>query len=143
MLIWIMLKRTAFVRTLFAVGDDDAATFSAGIDVVKVRIFAYALGGLFAGFGAIALTALLRSADATQGGQYTLLAIAAVALGGTTLNGGRGSLRGAIFGALAIFLLQSVLTALDGPSTWLRSAYGVALLAGVIIGARALQRNRS
>lgn len=141
LLIWILLKRTAFNRTLFAVGDDDAAAFSAGINVIRVRVFAYALGGLFAGLGAIALTALLRSADATQGGQYTLLAIAAVALGGTTLNGGRGSLRGAIFGALAIFLLQGILTGLDVPSTWLRSAYGAALLAGVIIGARALQRS--
>lgn len=143
-LIWVVLKRTAFVRTLFAVGADDATAYSAGIDVVRVRVIAYSLGGLFAGFGAIALIALLQSADATQGGQYTLLAIAAVALGGTTLIGGRGSLRGAIFGAAAIFLLQDVLTALDVPSTWLRSAYGAALLAGVIFGARAImQRTQS
>lgn len=139
-LIWVGLKKTAFNRTLFAVGADDATAFSAGIDVVRTRIVAYGLGGLFAGIGAIALTALLQSADATQGGQYTLLAIAAVALGGTTLNGGRGTLRGAVFGAAAIFLLQDVLTALDVPSTWLRSAYGAALLAGVIVGARAIMR---
>lgn len=142
-LIWVGLKFTAFNRALFAVGADDATAFSAGVDVVRTRIVAYALGGLFAGIGAIALTALLQSADATQGGQYTLIAIAAVALGGTTLIGGRGSLRGAIFGAAAIFLLQDALTALDVPSTWLRSAYGAALLAGVIVGARSLIRRAS
>ena len=71
-----------------------------------------------------------------------MLAIAAVALGGTSLIGGRGSLRGGLFGAASIFLLQDVLTALDVPSTWLRSAYGAALLAGVIVGARALIRPR-
>lgn len=141
--IWILLKFTAFNRTLFAVGADDATAYSAGIDVVQTRVVAYALGGLFAGFGAISLVALLQSADATQGGQYTLLAIAAVALGGTTLLGGRGTLRGAIFGAAAIFLLLDILTALDVPSTWLRSAYGAALLAGVIVGARSLTKPRA
>lgn len=142
-LCWIVLKRTAFNRTLFAVGADDATAYSAGIDVAATRVAAYTLGGLFAGLGAIALTALLQSADATQGGQYTLLAIAAVALGGTTLLGGRGSLRGAIFGAAAIFLLQDILTAMNVPSTWLRSAYGAVLLAGVVIGARSLLGSKS
>ena len=86
--IWLVLKRTPYYRALFAVGADEVAAYSAGVNVSRVRIIAYALGGAFAGVGAIAVTALLQDADPTQASQYTLLAIAAVALGGTTLAGG-------------------------------------------------------
>lgn len=138
--IWLVIKRTPYYRTLFAVGADEVAAYSAGVNVARVRILAYTLGGAFAGVGAIAVTALLQDADPTQASQYTLLAIAAVALGGTTLTGGRGSLRGSILGAASIYLLQNVLTVLNVPATWLSSAYGTLLLVAVIIGALALAR---
>ena len=48
LLVWLALRRTAFHRLLLSVGGDDAAAFSAGVDVTKVRIAAYSLGGLFA-----------------------------------------------------------------------------------------------
>ena len=137
--IWLVLKRTPYYRALFAVGADEVAAYSAGDILPRVRIIAYALGRLV-GVGAIAVTALLQDADPTQASQYTLLAIAAVALGGTTLAGGRGSLRGSILGAASIYLLQNVLTLLNVPATWLGSAYGTLLLVAVIIGALAVKR---
>ena len=68
-------------------GGDDRAAFSAGINVTLVRVIAYTIGGLFAGVAGMSLTALVQSADPTLGPQYTLVAIAAVALGGTSLAG--------------------------------------------------------
>lgn len=134
-LLWLALTRSAYGRNLFAVGGNDATAYSAGINVGRVRIIAYALGGAIAGFGGLVLVALISSADATVSGSYTLTAIAAVVLGGTSLAGGRGGMVAAIAGAAAIFLVQSVLTVLGVPQIWLSFIYGAMLFLAVVIGA--------
>src|SRR5207248_451826 len=62
--IWFALSRSAYHRQLYAVGGNQSTAFSAGVDVTKTRIVAYALGGLFAAVGGIALTALVQSSQA-------------------------------------------------------------------------------
>jgi ribose transport system permease protein len=140
--IWVALQRTPFYKELLAVGGDDRAAFSAGIDVTRVRVAAYMLGGLFASFAGLALTALVQSADPTLGPQYTLVAIAAVALGGTSLAGGRGGILGSIFGALSIFLIQNLLTALKVSSFYLQIAYGLILVVAVVANSAARMASR-
>ena len=140
-LIWAGLRRTAFVGTLFAVGGDDVASYSAGVDVTAVRIIAYTLGGAFAGLAGIALAAATQSADPGQATQYTLPAIAAVAIGGTSLLGGRGSLVGSIIGAAIMFLIQTLLDSLSVSSNWLQLIYG-AILLGALIFSSQLARPR-
>lgn len=135
LLLWFALSRTPFLDTLLAVGDDEAAAYSAGVNVTRVRILAYTLGGLLAAVAGIALTGLIRSADATTPGTYTLIALGAVALGGANLAGGRGGIGGSALGAASIFLLQNVLAALHVSAYWLQVAYGTTLIAAVLIGA--------
>jgi ribose transport system permease protein len=134
-LIWFLITRTSFGRNLYSVGGNDTTAFSSGISVAPVRILAYALGGCFAGIGGLVLVGLVSSADSSGSSAYSLIAIAAVALGGTSLSGGRGGMTGAIFGALAIFLVQSVLSAARMPQTLLPVIYGGLLVVSVIIGA--------
>jgi ribose transport system permease protein len=134
--IWLVLSRTAFHRQLYAVGGNDATAFSAGVNVAAVRVAAYALGGVFAAVGGIALTALVQSSQASGSAQYTLIALAAVAVGGTVLGGGRGGLLGSLLGAVAIYLMQTLLSALSVPPTWLNVVYGGMLVVGVLVGAR-------
>jgi ribose transport system permease protein len=147
--VWLVLRRTSYHRTLLAVGGDDAAAFSAGVDVTAVRVIAYALGGAFAAVAGIALTVLIESADPNLGGQYVLIAIAAVVLGGTPLRGGRGGILGSILGAAIIFLVQNLLASLHVSSLWLQVVYGTLLLVGVVVGAvvtappRVLQTRRA
>jgi ribose transport system permease protein len=133
---WLALRRTAYVTTLYAVGGNDVTAFSAGVNVAAVRIIAYTVGGLFAAVGGIALTALLQSADASNATQYTLVALAAVALGGTSLAGGRGGLACSVLGAACIFLIQNLLDSLHVSTLWLQVVYGGLLLFAVILGAR-------
>jgi ribose transport system permease protein len=133
LLLWAALRRTAFIRALFSVGGDDVAAYSAGVNVSAVRIVAFTLGGLVAGLGGIALAAATRSADAGQSIQYTLPAIAAVAIGGTSLLGGRGSLTGSVAGAAIMFQIQTLLDSLDVANTWLSLFYGALLLAAVVL----------
>ncbi|MBX5442053.1 MAG: ABC transporter permease [Solirubrobacteraceae bacterium] len=131
--IWYGLKRVPFRGLLYAVGSNDATAFSSGVNVTAVRVGSYALGGLFCGFGGLALTALVRSTNASTSTQYALIAIAAVVLGGTSLAGGRGGLIGPAFGAFSIFLLQNLLSSFEVNPAWLQIVYGAILILAVII----------
>ncbi len=138
LVVWWLLSRTAFHRNLYAVGGNDATAFSAGIDVTAVRVLAYSLGGAFAAVGGVALTALVSSTQASGFAQYTLIALAAVALGGTQLGGGRGGLVASLLGACCIYFMQTLLGALEVSSAWLNFVYGCLLVAGVVVGAKLL-----
>lgn len=135
MIIWLLLGLTPYRRILYMVGSNDATAFSSGVKVSLIRISAYALGGVFAAIGGLALTALVSSADAGTASSYTLIAIAAMALGGTPLTGGRGGVFGSLVGAGCIYLLQSLLQASQINTTWLQLLYGLMLMFAVIFGA--------
>jgi ribose transport system permease protein len=133
LLIWYGLKRVPFGGLLYAVGSNDATAFSSGVNVTAVRVGSYALGGLFAGFGGLALTALVHSANASTSTQYALIAIAGVVLGGTSLAGGRGGLIGVCFGAFTIYLFQNLLSSFEVNPAWLQIVYGSILIVAVVI----------
>lgn len=135
LLIWLVLKRrTSFVGTLQAVGGRDTAALTAGIDVTRVRVAAYVLGGLFAGIAALALTGLTDNADPTIGAQYTLIALAGACIGGTVIGGrGRGGLLGPVFGAASIFLIQNLVSNLGFSPFWLQVVYGFVLILTMIV----------
>jgi ribose transport system permease protein len=133
-LIWGALGRTAFVRTLYAVGGDEVASYSAGIDTRVVRMAAYMIGGLFAGLAGLSLVAATQTGDPTQSANYILPAIAAVAIGGTSLLGGRGSLIGSLAGAAIIFLIQTLLDGIGVSTNWLQLVYGAVLIGSIVLG---------
>jgi ribose transport system permease protein len=133
LLIWYGLKRVPFRGLLYAVGSNDATAFSSGVNVTAVRVASYGLGGVFAAFGGLALTALVHSSNASTSTQYALVAIAAVVLGGTSLAGGRGGLLGVVFGAFTIYLLQNLLSNLEVNPAWLQIVYGAILIVAVVI----------
>jgi ribose transport system permease protein len=137
LVLWLLLGLTSFRRTLLAVGSSDTAAYSAGVNVTAVRLAAYCLGGVFAAVGGIALTALVESSQSDQATAFTVLALAAVALGGTPIGrGGRGGMVGSLFGALSIYLIQTLLGAAQVSSAYLQLVYGAMLLTGIVIGAR-------
>lgn len=142
-LAWIVLRGTPFVRALYAVGGDAPTAFSAGVPVGVVRVIAYAVGGMIAAVAGLALTGLLRSADYSLGLQYTLIAIAAVSLGGTPVGGGRGGLIGALLGAVCIYLIQNLLSDLNISPQWLNVVYGCVLIAAVILSGQLTPRRRA
>ena len=134
-LLWWLVRRTPYYDQLMAVGSDDRAAYTAGVPVTTVRFIAYVMTGVLAGIAGLMLTALIGSADPNIGPTYTLIAIAAVALGGVSLAGGKGGLVGAAIGAIDIFLLQSLLTAFNVSTYVLQVAYGAILVAAVILTA--------
>lgn len=132
--IWMLLGLTPYRRTLYLVGSNDAAAFSSGVKVSAVRVVAYALGGVFAAIGGLALVALVGCSDSSTAASYALVGMAALALGGTSLWGGRGGVVGSLIGAAGIYLLQSLLQTAQVNPTWLQMIYGLVLLFAVVFG---------
>lgn len=106
---WVVLRYTRFGRQLYAIGGNSTAAHLSGINVDRVKIIAFMLCGMLS-----AVAGMLHSAQISQGGPnegigYELNAIAAVAIGGTSLAGGRGRLSGTLVGALIMGLLDNML----------------------------------
>jgi len=104
LLFWTyVLKRTKFGRYVFAVGGNVEAARRAGINVDRIRIAVFAIASTMAAIGGIILASRLRSVDTNAGGGSILLySIAAPVIGGTSLFGGRGTIKSAILGAIVI-----------------------------------------
>jgi ribose transport system permease protein len=137
--VWLVARAVGYHRALYAVGGNDVAAYSAGVDVAGVRTVAYALGGLFAAVAAIAITALVQSAQSGTIPFYVLAGLTAVALGGVPLSGGRGGLTGAFFGACTLYLIQTLLGSLDVANDWVNVVYGLTLIVSVLLGAAAIR----
>ncbi len=98
-----VLNRTRFGRHVYAVGGNAEAARRAGIDVDRVKIVCFAIVSLMAVLGGIILASRLRSVDTnTGGGQALLYPIAAAVIGGTSLFGGRGTMKAALLGAVVM-----------------------------------------
>jgi ribose transport system permease protein len=110
-----------------AVGGDERAAYTAGINTSLVRLCCYALGGMLAAIAGLLLTGLVQSGDATVGPPYTISAVTAVALGGVSLAGGRGGVLGAAIGGIVLFLIQNFLSASHV------SPYGVDIVNGAAL----------
>ncbi|MBZ9974168.1 ABC transporter permease [Mesorhizobium sp. BR-1-1-10] len=108
---WV-LKRTVFGRSILAVGGNEKASEFAGIDVSKIKLAVYATSGSCAGLAGLIVIAINSSSDANLvGSGMELDAIAAVAVGGTLLSGGKATIIGTLLGALTIQLVRYTLLA--------------------------------
>ena len=129
---WMFLRRTQYYIWLMGVGADDRVAYTSGRNVGLVRLVAYVLGGIIAGLAGLALTALINGGSSSVGPPYTLQSVAAVALGGTSLAGGRGGMFGSVVGAVDIFLIENLLTVLNVSVFGLDLAYGVILILAIV-----------
>jgi len=133
-----VMKRTLFGRQVVAVGGNPEAARLAGVPVGRVKTSVYVLSGLLAGLAGLIVIAINSSSDSNLVGQNVELdAIAAVAVGGTALNGGRVTMLGTLIGALFIQLLRYTLLVKGVPD-----AAAMVIKAAVIIVAVALQYRR-
>jgi D-xylose transport system permease protein len=103
-----ILNRTKFGRHIYAVGGNAEAARRAGINVDNVRIACFAIVSFMAVLGGIILASRLRSVDTnTGGGQALLYPIAAAVIGGTSLFGGRGTMKAALLGAVVMLSIDN------------------------------------
>jgi ribose transport system permease protein len=108
---WI-LRRTVFGRNILATGGNERAAELAGVPVNRIKLAVYAISGFCAGIAGLVVIAINSSSDANLVGMgMELDAIAAVAVGGTLLTGGKATIIGTLIGALTIQLVRYTLLA--------------------------------
>ena len=137
-----LAKWTTFGRHVYAVGGNAEAARRAGINVPRIRVLVFMLSGATAGIGGIIFAAQVNSVALTFPPSNLLLnAIAAAVIGGVSLFGGRGEVRGALLGAVLISTLQNGLNTLNVSNGWIYVVTGLVLLFAVTLDtfARRLQ----
>lgn len=127
---YILLERVAWGRWIVAIGGNQDAAVKVGIPVRKVLFSVYVIAGFFAGLAAL-LVSGLNQAGAPDSGTSILLGIAAVVIGGTSLAGGRGSVWGAVVGAIILATISNGLTLLSVSPNWTPFAVGSVLVVAV------------
>jgi ribose transport system ATP-binding protein len=133
----LLLRRSRLGLALRAVGSDDSSAHRMGVKVGRTLFVAYALAGVFAALAAIMLAVQIGTGDATAGQNYTLQSIAAVVLGGASIYGGRGSVLGAVLGAVLLAEIVNAMAFLDLGDQWQFWLPGAIVLAAAALYARA------
>jgi D-xylose transport system permease protein len=129
-----LAKWTTFGRHVYAVGGNAEAARRAGINVPRIRVLVFGISGAMAAIGGIVFAAQVNSVGLTfPPGNLLLNAIASAVIGGVSLFGGRGEVRGALLGALLIGTLQNGLLLLNVSNGWIYIITGLVLLGAVTL----------
>ena len=127
-LMWLLLERTAFGKNLFAIGVNRVTAKLSGVNVTGMNLAAYSLAGALAGFGGFLVVGNTGVVMIQLGQPFIFPSIAAVAVGGTLLSGGKGSYWGSMAGAIVLTLITSLLTTMQMPESVRRMVLGATLL---------------
>ncbi|MGE7433912.1 ABC transporter permease [Kitasatospora sp. NPDC001175] len=120
-------------RALYAIGGNAEAARAAGIRVDKITWVVLILGSLLAAFAGILYTGHYGSISADQGNGWIFQVFAATVIGGVSLNGGRGTLFGALTGVLTLQLVVNVMTLAGVPPLWNQFLNGVIIILALIV----------
>jgi simple sugar transport system permease protein len=107
LLTWYILKHTLIGRSVLAIGGKAQSAVRVGIDEKKVKLFVFAFMGFLCGVAAIAQTAYTKAVDPNGLLGLELTVIAAVVLGGTNIQGGRGTIQGTLLGVLLLAIIEN------------------------------------
>ncbi len=120
-------------RALYAIGGNPEAARAAGIRVERVTWAVYILAGVLAAVGGLVITGYVGAISANQGNGMIFTVFAAAVIGGISLDGGKGTMLGALSGVLLLGVVQNLLTLAQVPSFWIQAIYGAIILGSLII----------
>lgn len=133
LLVWVLLNKTPLGEYFLAVGGNAEASHIAGVPVAMTKIASYGISGGLAAVAGLILVGRLGAADPTLGNLWELDAIAAAAIGGASLMGGKGSIVGTLLGAIILGSLRNGLTLLNVQAFYQLFATGLIILAAMLI----------
>ena len=131
-LFFFILNKTTYGRRVYATGSNAVCAKLVGVDIVKIKMSVYAISGFLAALAGLMMISRVDSAQPTLGDGYELDAIAAVALGGTSMSGGRGKITGTIAGVLIIAVLNNGLNILGVTSYYQDVIKAIVILVAVL-----------
>lgn len=128
-----VLRRTVFGRRALALGSSEAAARACGIHTDRLKLAVYGIAGLFFGLAGVMQMSRLRQGDPTVAAGTELDVIAAVVIGGGSLNGGEGSVAGSMVGALVMAFLRNGSQQMGWPTYVQEILIGVIIVAAVAL----------
>ncbi|MFI6801649.1 ABC transporter permease [Streptosporangium canum] len=120
-------------RSLYAIGGNADAARAAGIRVERVLWIVFIIGGVIAALAGVLETGRLGGISANQGVGWIFMAFAAAVIGGVSMDGGKGTILGALTGVLVIGLVENILTLKGVPGEWKQLVYGSIILVALMI----------
>ncbi len=129
---WFVLHKTTLGRKIYATGSNAKCANLVGVNTSKTKIAVYAISGFMAALAGLIMISRLDSAQPTLGDGFELDAIAAVALGGTSMSGGRGKIIGTFAGVLIIAVLNNGLNILGVGSYYQEVIKAIVILVAVL-----------
>lgn len=137
-----MLHFTRFGRHVFAVGSNEQTARLCGVNVTRTKILIYTIGALFAGLAGVLQFSRGGGGDPNTANGYELNIIAAVVIGGASLNGGEGSVLGSIIGAVLMTVIGNGCTKIGMPPPYQKIVTGVIIILAVALDRLQHRRNK-
>ncbi len=139
----ILLRKHVFFRYNYYLGSNEKAALFSGFKVNKIKILDYMISGVLAALSGILMTARLGSFSTTSGTNLEMNVLAAVIIGGASLNGGEGSILGSFLGCLLIAFIGNALNLLGVSVYWQQMIMGLTLLFAVLLDVVTSRRKMS
>jgi ribose transport system permease protein len=130
---YILLNHVTWGRYIMGLGDNEEAAYLSGLPVKQVKLFVYTLTGALSALAGVILVGRLNSAQPTAGESFEFDAIAAVVVGGTSFDGGEGTIQGVLIGVLIIGILDNGLNLLDVSAFYQDIAKGAVIALALLL----------
>ena len=132
LIVFFILTKTTFGRRIYATGSNAKCAKLVGVNTANIKMACYGISGFLSALAGLMMCSRLNSAQPTFGDGYELDAIAATALGGTSMSGGRGKITGTIAGVLIIAVLNNGLNIMDVSSYYQQVIKAIVILVAVL-----------
>jgi simple sugar transport system permease protein len=129
----LILRYHRLGRALYAIGGNAEAARAAGIRVERITWGVYILASVLAAVGGLVTVGYVGAISANQGSGMIFTVFAAAVIGGISLDGGKGSMFGALTGVLLLGVVQNLLTLAQVPSFWIQAIYGAIILGSLMV----------
>lgn len=139
---WFLLKKTKIGLYTYAVGGNEDASRLSGINNRRTKIFIYSFAGLLCGLAGIMIAGRMNGTSAIVGSGYELDAIAAVAIGGTAMSGGKGNIWGTLIGAVVMGVIRNGLNLLSVSPYFQMIIIGLVIVTAVAVDAIRTTRSK-
>jgi ribose transport system permease protein len=134
-ILWLLLNKTSYGKSLMAIGQNHTAAKLAGVKVVQVEMLTYIFSSVLAAIAGLLIPARVGGALLGMGDMYTMETVASIVVGGTLMSGGRASVPGTLSGCLFLGLVGSAMQIMGLPIGAQNISKGFIILFVLFIGA--------
>ncbi len=135
-ILWLLLNRTRFGKSVYAVGGNEQSAYSVGINPQRIKILAFALTGLLTAIAGIVMSCQMYSGDPNAGGPLTLRTITAAVIGGASFSGGKGRIECTIAGVFILAIINNILNLIGLSAFYQYVAQGIILIFAIAVTSR-------